>query len=235
MAVLLFGVAETCLATGISAKTIDELLSSYHARESKKVPDLEKKAAKGDAKAAWQLFGFYSSSPSFPFQGGYLVVLLHEGKATFWLRRSAELGWPDAERLLAFAIKNLNLNPAKFGKSQQEAVYSLYLKAAKKHASSACKELAECYESGYGGRRSLSAARYWYTEGARSDSNYCWRKAAEYLFEGKGGPPDLEEGYFWISAEHLCFDPQFTRANEDFKIRKQYEKQAICHRNRFYD
>ncbi len=169
---------------------------------------LERKAASGDAAAAWRLYHYHS--------------LEHhdETAADPWLRRAAELKHPQAQRLLAYLIKDYTHSPAGFGANVPAAVQSLLEQSAQTEGD-ACYELASAYAEGYFGSTNQPKARAYFQRGAKLNNRMCWKKLSHYCRHGVGGPRDDAEAYYWISLEARCVDPRSVSGQETWTAREE--------------
>ena len=173
---------------------------------------LEGKAGAGDAEAAWNL------------TGDYAFYKHDEEQEKKWLTIAANLKHPQAERWVAYLIKEGKRDYKDFGSSPQQAVLSLNTSAAQK-IGSACEELAAAYAEGYFGLPDYAKAREYYERGAEFADRSCWEKLARYCADGIGGPPDLSKAYYWLSVAALCVHPQSMTGEEVWALREKVAAQ----------
>lgn len=176
------------------------------------VAALEKQAGAGDAEAAWKLstnYAFYEHN---------------EEQEKKWLTTAAHLKHPQAERWVAYLIKEGKRDYKDFGPSPQQAVLSLNTSAAQK-ISSACEELAAAYAEGYFGPPDYAKAREYYQRGAEFADRSCWLTLARYCADGIGGPTDLPQAYYWLSLAALCVHPESMTGEEVWALREKVAAQ----------
>jgi hypothetical protein len=169
---------------------------------------LERKAASGDAAAAWRLYFYHS--------------LEHHDVAAAepWLRRAAELDHPQAQNSLAYFIKDYNYSPNGFGATAPAAVKNLLERSARTEGN-ACHELAAAYAEGYFGTPDHAKARFYFERGACFSHRTCWQKLSHYSRHGLGGPRDDATAYYWISLEARCVDPRSISGQETWTAREE--------------
>ena len=169
---------------------------------------LERKAASGDAAAAWRLYDYHN--------------LEHhdEAAADPWLRRAAELDHPQAQRLLAYLIKEYERSPKGFGPTAPAAVKNLLERSARTDGG-ACYDLASAYAEGYFGSPNYSKARAYFQRGAGFNNRMCWEKLSYYYRHALGGTRDDAEAYYWISLEARCVDPRSMGGQETWRAREE--------------
>lgn len=170
---------------------------------------LARKATDGDAEAAWTLHLHFS------------LAAPDQKEDERWLRRAAELGHASSLYTLAVMIKDHDWSAIGLGPTREAVVLDLFRKAAERKATYAAWCLGDCYESGYGGEVELAQARRWYLNGAQEGSSLCRKKTAEFFSQGKGGPTDIVEAYFWISVEFNCVHPGSVGGKEVAAIRER--------------
>jgi len=169
---------------------------------------LSRKATEGDAAAAWRLYHYYS-------------LELHDASAADpWLRRAAELKHPQAQRLLAYLIKDYKRSPDGFGANAPAAVRGLLEQSAQTEGD-ACYELASAYAEGYFGTPNPSKARAYFQQGAGFHNRMCWKELSHYYRQGIGGPRDDAEAYYWIGLETRCADPRSVSGQESWQAREE--------------
>jgi hypothetical protein len=170
--------------------------------------ELERKAASGDAAAAWQLYHYYSFEHH------------DETAADPWLRRTAELDHPQAQRSLAYFIKDYKHSPKGFGATAPAAVKYLLERSARTEGN-ACNELAAAYAEGYFGAPDHTKARFYFERGAGFSHRACWEKLSHYYRHGLGGPRNNAAAYYWISLEARCVDPRSISGQETWTAREE--------------
>lgn len=169
---------------------------------------LEQKAAAGDSHAAWELYTYYSLEHH------------NEGAATPYIYRAAELGHPQAQRLLAYLIKEYEYKPAPFGLTAQQAVKRLLERSARTEGNAA-RKLADAFDEGYFGRPNHPMARHYYAQGALLNNRMSWKDYSRYLRNGIGGPRDDASAYYWIALETRCVDPRSISGKESWTAREE--------------
>ena len=169
---------------------------------------LERKAASGDAAAAWRLYLYHSFEHH------------NEAAADPWLRRAAELDHPQAQRSLAYFIKVYKHSPKGFGPTAPAAVKNLLERSARTEGA-ACYELASAYAEGYFGSPNYSKARAYFQRGAGFNDRMCWEKLSHYYRHALGGTRDDAEAYYWISLEARCVDPRSVSGQETWLAREE--------------
>lgn len=170
------------------------------------VQTLERRAARGDGAAAWELSVYYG-------------MIRHDGaRAQTWLDRATDLRHPEAERHAAYLIR-LGLPFSRYGSSGPAAVERLLTDACRSNGS-ACHDLAEAHESGYFGRVDLTVARDYYQRGANQGHRMSWQVFSRYLRDGLGGPVDQARAYFWMSLEARCVDPRSVGGQDTWRSRE---------------
>jgi len=168
---------------------------------------LERRAAAGDAAAAWELYIYYAA-------------ILHRASAMRpGHERATDLRHPEAERWMADSIRRGG-SFSRYGPTAQAAVLQLLTDACE-HSGSACNELGEAYEEGYFGSPDLAQARVYQERGAELGYRISWKKLARVLRDGTGGPVDLQRAYFWTSLEARCVDPRSVGGEETWKLREE--------------
>jgi hypothetical protein len=180
----------------------------YYSLNDKERQTLEIEAEKGDPNAAWTLYLNYS------------FTLHDEAAADPWLRRAAQSGHAEGQRLLADAIAHYGLSWDGFGESKESAVRNLLEKSSETDGS-ACFDLAEAYAGGDFGTNDFAKARAYFTQGAQKGGTMCWGKLAEYLHKGIGGPKDDAEAYYWASVEARCTHPESFAGQDIWKLREE--------------
>jgi len=168
---------------------------------------LERNAANGDSEAAFRLFYYYEMVRQD-------VVAAHP-----WLRRAAELDLPEAQRTLAFYIRDYNFSYKGFGESAPVAVKNLLERSARTNYM-ACFELALAYEDGYFGAPDSVNARLYFERGAGLGYVHCWPKIAYYCHNGIGGPKDDASAYYWISLAASWIDAISITGQEVWRTRE---------------
>lgn len=169
---------------------------------------LQREATGGDAAAAWRLYRYYSLEHH------------NETAADPWLKRAAELKHPQAQRLLAYLIKEYQHAPGGFGTNAPAAVQSLLEQSAQTEGN-ACYELASAYAEGYFGSPNHSKAHAYFQRGAYLHNRMCWEKLSYYYRHGLGGPRNDAAAYYWISLEARCVDPRSVSGQETWTAREE--------------
>ncbi|MES2597817.1 MAG: tetratricopeptide repeat protein [Verrucomicrobiota bacterium] len=169
---------------------------------------LERRAADGDAEAAWHLLIHHELGTG------------NKKAAELWLRRAAVLKLPKAQSDLASRIKEDSFSPTGFGPNPREAVRSLLERAAQTEGD-ACNELASAYAEGYFGSSDHSKARIYFCQGANLHNRACWEELSRYYRHGQGGPRDDGEAYYWISLETRCVDPRSVSGEKSWETREE--------------
>jgi len=198
---------------GCEDRSIPVCTSQSFVLRPQEYANLVEQANKGDKDAAWRIYNHYS-----------MGLQNDAAQEEIWLRKSAKLSHHEAQRWMAYMIKENNWKPGEFGKSASVAVRSL-LQASADFNSSACYELAECYETGYFGIMDLKAARMYYEKAAKLGNTMAWKRVSEYFFKGMGGGKDISGAYFWISLDALCVDPRSVGGKEIESRRQEIEKE----------
>jgi hypothetical protein len=134
-----------------AAETSAEKLEKYRAL---KLPELVKRAQGNDALAQFELGSRFNYGRNAPKS---------DAEALKWLRRAAESGQPDAQRLLAVKLYN-----GYDGPPNQEEARRWALKLADGGDVAAQMMLANMYANGEGGARDLVQAYRWYDIAAAS-------------------------------------------------------------------
>jgi hypothetical protein len=169
---------------------------------------LERKAASGNAAAAWDLSMFYR------FHSVYMEA------SDRWMLRAVELDHAQAQRSLADMIKDRNYSPKGFGVTAPDAVKHL-LERSSRTEGNACYELASAYSEGYFGSKDQAQARSYFERGAGFADRTCWVKLSDYYRRGLGGPRNDSEAYYWISLEARCVDPRSWSGKETWTAREE--------------
>lgn len=168
---------------------------------------LMRQADEGDSAAAWRLYKYYD-------------LERHNEKASEkWLRRAAALDHAQAQRWLAHCIKDYGYSPSGFGDTAQLAVKSLLEKSARTEGD-ACFDLALALSEGYFGDVDHAAARVYLERGANLGDRACWTELSHYYADGRGGPRNNSEAYYWISLEARCVDPRSVGGKETWAARE---------------
>jgi TPR repeat protein len=175
------------------------------------ISTLAAKANKGDGDDAWRLWMCYDMARS------------DQQNAEVWLNRAAILHNPNAERVLADAIKNRHHSPGPFGASGAEAYLNL-LESAARTDGSACYELASSYAEGDPLPMDPAKARFYYAQGASLADRTCWVAFSKYLHMGKGGRRDDPSAYYWIGLETRCVHPDSIGGKEEWAEREEIAK-----------
>ena len=169
---------------------------------------LERKAADGDAVAAWQLSNYYA------FEHFDRAVTEH------WLRRAVALDHPQAQRTLAYHIKAYKQSPEGFGATAPAAVKNL-LERSSRTDGNACNELAEAYAEGYFGAPDHAKARLYFERGAGFNNRACGVNLSHYYRHGVGGPRNDVAAYYWISLEARCVHPDSVSGQQTWTAREE--------------
>jgi TPR repeat protein len=139
------------------------------------------------------------------------------------LKRAAELQHSEAQRTLAYLIKEYKHSPAGFGSNGPEAVKAL-LESSSRTAGDACFELASAYAEGYFGAADYAKAREYFERGASFGNRMCWTELSRYYRQGIGGPRRDTEAYYWISLEARCVDPRSMGGQATWAAREEIAK-----------
>lgn len=166
---------------------------------------LERKASDGNAEAAWRLYLDFGSNRI---------------SAESWLRRAAKLDHHQAQRHLAYLIKEYEDSPKGFGATAPDAVRNLLERSARTEGDS-CYDLASAYEDGYFGKPNRVKARSYFLRGAGLNNRMCWTELSRYCHHGLGGPRDDIAAYYWISLETRCVDPRSVSGQESWQAREE--------------
>ncbi|MBE2181383.1 MAG: sel1 repeat family protein [Chthoniobacterales bacterium] len=170
------------------------------------------KASDGDANAAYRMWNFHSMSSQ------------NEQEADKWLRTAARLGHPEAQRWLAYEIKDCDKPPGTFGKTPRAAVESL-LRSASRTSGTAADDLGEAYRDGYlKPRDRLAKARQAFFLAAEHHNASSWESLAEMLFNGEGGSADPLQAYYFIVLSTQCVHPDSITGKELWELRMRIEK-----------
>jgi hypothetical protein len=172
---------------------------------------LELESANGNAASAWRVYLYYS------------LALENQTAAELWLKRAAELQNAQAQRLLAYLIKENNASPSGFGTNGPEAVKVL-LECSSRTEGNACFDLASAYAEGYFGAADYAKARECFERGASFGDRMCWTELSRYYRQGIGGPRNDTESYYWISLEARCVDPRSIGGQATWTTRDEIAK-----------
>ena len=175
------------------------------------LPVLQKAANAGDSGAAMKLYDHFA------------LGLEDQAGAEPWLRRAAQLHDPQAERTLAYFIKDYGDNFQGFGSSPQQSVKSL-LEDSTRSTGQANYELASAYAEGYFGKPDFVNARKYFEHGAEMGYRICWTELAKSLDNGAGGETNYPLAYYWISLEAQCVDPRSIGGKETWDLRNKIAK-----------
>jgi hypothetical protein len=172
------------------------------------IKELTAKADRGDGAAAWKLFLCYDLARS------------DKANGQLWITRAAVLQNTNAQREIASEIKDGNGSFSAFGSTRGEAYLHL-LEPATRTDGQASYELATSYADGVILPVNLSLARLYYARGAALADRMCWVTLSQYYHEGKGGPRDDAEAYYWIALETRCVDPRSISGKEEWAQREE--------------
>jgi hypothetical protein len=178
----------------------------------KEIQALVAKASDGDATAAYRIWNFHSLSSR------------NEQEADKWLRTSARLGHPEAQRWLAYEIKDCGAPPGIFGKTPRAAVESL-LQSASRTSGTAADDLGEAYREGYlrPHERLAKARRAFFLAAAHHNTN-SRESLAEMLFNGEGGSADPSQAYYFIVLSTQCVHPDSITGKKLWELRNRIER-----------
>jgi len=175
------------------------------------ISSLEARARSGNAESAYQLWMYYE------------CVNGDRTQTTLWLRTAAKLGHPEAQRWLAYKIREQGADYSDLGKTPQEAVESLLKKAAATNGSAA-NDLGDCYREGYlNPKDRKTKAREAYTAAAALGNTTSWESLAEMLFKGEGGPADPQGGYYYVVLCTRWIHPDSVTGKELWNLRRKIE------------
>ena len=179
----------------------------------KEIRELTAKASDGDANAAYQMWNFHSMSSQ------------NEQEADKWLRTAARLGHPEAQRWLAYEIKDCGKAPGIFGNTPRAAVESL-LQSASQTSGTAANDLGEAYREGYlKSHNRLAKARRSFFLAATHHNTSSWETLAAMLFNGEGGTSDPLQAYYFIVLSTQCVHPDSITGKKLWELRNRIEKQ----------
>jgi TPR repeat protein len=179
----------------------------------KEIQALVAKASDGDANAAYRMWNFHSMSSQ------------NEQEADKWLRTAARLGHPEAQRWLAYEIKDCGEPPRTFGKTPRAAVESL-LQSASRTSGTAADDLGEAFRDGYlKSHDRLAKARQAFFLAAAQHNTSSWQSLAEMLYNGEGGPADPVRAYYFIVLSSQCIHPDSITGKLLWELRYKIEKQ----------
>jgi hypothetical protein len=69
-----------------------------------------------------------------------------------------------------------------------------------------------------------SKARLYYGHGAQLADRMCWEQLSQFEHEGRGGPRDNAEAYYWIALETRCVDPRSIGGKQSWAQRNEIAK-----------
>lgn len=204
---LLVGVI-ACFATLASCKKSPPIHSHGMEISDKEISHLQGKAENGDSVSAMKLSNYYAFET-------------HDEKLSEkWLRVAASLKNAEAQKNLAYLIKEYSYSPQPFGKTAEEAVLSLLKQSAETDGGS-CYDLASAYAEGYFGEQNLPQARFYFLRGSEFNNRMSWTELSRYYRKGLGGPRNDREAYYWISLEARCVDPRSLNGKETWLAREE--------------
>jgi TPR repeat protein len=179
--------------------------------QQKEIKELERKAGEGNAAAARQLWTLSELGPGVDSEK--------------WLRRAAELEEPEAQRWLAYMIRERGLPSGSFGASPQEAVLKLLTSAARTNGTAA-EELGEAFYSGYLGTVDKDKkAREAFKLAVSHHNSSSWEHLASMLHKGEGGMTDQVEAYYLICLATQCTHPESVTGEELWVLRHNIESE----------
>jgi uncharacterized protein len=161
---------------------------------------LKQKAAKGDAKAQYDLGTAY--------MGGFGVPQ-EDAKVAFWDRKAAEQGYAKAQADLGVMYE--------LGSGvQQDSAEAVkwYSKASEQGDAFAQTNLGRAYATGHGVQQDYAHAAVWYRKAAEQEHSDAQVALARLYLKGQGVPKDHTQAAFWFrkAAEQGNTDAQFNLA-----------------------
>lgn len=132
----------------------------------------------GDAEAQWELAHCYDS--------GYGGLENNFADLMYWMAKSAENGYPEAQYALALAYDV---------KQDFAKAFDLSKKAAEKGFVNAMYKVAYCYSSGTGVAQNYYNAVEWYKKAMANNHSWSFNNMAYLYFEGKGVPKSTQKAF----------------------------------------
>lgn len=176
----------------------------------KVLKELERKAGEGNGKAAYEL-------------SRRLDLIGNEIEADKWQVRAATLGEPEAQRWLAYLIRDRGRPPGLFGASAQEAVLKLLTSASRTNGVAA-EDLGKAFYSGYLGEGDkYKKAREAFSLAVSHHTSSSWAHLAAMLHKGEGGEADQVEAYYLICLATQCTHPESVNGEELWVLRHGIE------------
>ncbi len=171
---------------------------------NKELALLTDKAEMGHAEACWCLSFYY---------------LKDEKLGIYWLRKSAEYGYPRAQSLLSsFLMKTEH--------DRSEAIEWLK-KAADQNDIYACEELGDLYLEGEIIKKNLQQAEYWYRRSAYGEDQSAMFKLSKLLLTYHDSQSSIIEAYCWAMMDHSRRSPGSPYANLALEYQKQIIKRGV--------
>lgn len=136
--------------------------------------------------------------------------------AVTWFSNAAELGYKDAQVLLATCyIQGTGVN-----KSVTQAVF-WFKKAAEQEDVRAQVLLGELYYEGNGVARDYKMATYWFKKAAEQGDGYSQGTLGRCYLEGKGVPKDITKAMYWFEKAANQGDVLAMRLLGDYYYEKK--------------
>ncbi len=166
---------------------------------------LQNKAAKGDAKAQFNVGVMYYQGHNYP-------------EAMRWLRKAADQGRPDAQ----FDVGLMYYEGQGLSEDYTEAS-RWFRKAAEQGNTDAQDVLGRMYKDGQGVSTDYAEAVRWLRKAAEKGKASSQYQLGAIYASGQLGPMDLTESYFWVSLAVLGTsgeDGQLYRTMQSFLATK---------------
>jgi localization factor PodJL len=163
--------------------------------------ELRKAAARGDARAQFEVAAIYTEGRAVPQD---------YAAAALWYERSAASGFAPAQYRLGSLYENGN------GVDKNlESARSWYERAAKAGNRMSMHNLAAIYAGGQLGQQQFEEAAKWFEEAARRGLTDSQFNLGMLHARGLGVPQSLEESFTWFGIAALSGDKDATKARDD--------------------
>ena len=165
-----------------SLKSYKDEIAKHHYKKAKKI--LEPLAKDGDSQAQYILATTYQDGKG---------VSKDIKKAILWHKKASNGGNLSATKALAI----LYYLGAKDLPKDANMSFGYYLKAARKGDRESAYNVGYMYENGFGSKRDISKAIYWYNISAKSDFVDAKFRLATLYYTGLGIKKDINKAIYW--------------------------------------